>query len=447
MTTSETRFEFSDWQLDGRTLRLRYALTNSAFGDQNFEEVIRLPDTLPAPDAADPAIRAAIELVHFTFGVSYYKVASPPRVSARPVAEPFGKFLDMLYSEGLGEFYFRNAISLEKRAHFERGAHADPQASYARPAGERALVLVGGGKDSVVAREALRYAGVECDAISMGTAHWIESSARAMDVTHHVIQRTIDPKLFALNERGAPNGHVPISACIAAVTLLAAIAGGYTAVVAANERSADEGNTTWSGIEVNHQWSKSYRFETAFRSVAESLIQGAPHYLSILRPLSELSISRKFTQHPRYHAAVSSCNKNFRIHEPRGERRWCGECPKCVFVYLMVAAHAEPEVVTNIFGSDFLDDPKNLDTLADLTGVGGMKPFECVGTPLECRAALGRLHARGLLSPGITLWYERTVNADATREREDWTESMTASDAYTLPENWRARLDAYLAAQ
>jgi UDP-N-acetyl-alpha-D-muramoyl-L-alanyl-L-glutamate epimerase len=446
MTTADTRFEFTDWQLDGRTLRLRYALFGWAGRDSTFEEVIQMPPTLPAPDPSDPATRAAIDLVHFTFGVSYYKVASPPQVTARPVTEPVGKFLDMLYSEGLGEFLFRNNISLEKRAHFSRAQQATPAIQHAPSTHERALVLVGGGKDSVVAREVLRHAGVECDALSMGTEHWIASSAAAMGVTHHVIRRAIDPKLFALNEQGAPNGHVPISACIAAVSLLAAIAGGYTAVIAANERSADEGNTSWNGLEVNHQWSKSYRFEKAFRDVAESLIQGAPLYLSILRPLSELSISRLFTLHPRYHAAVSSCNKNFRIHEPRGERRWCGQCPKCVFVYLMVAAHAEPDVASRIFGSDFLADPANLGILADLAGVGGMKPFECVGTPTECRAALGRLHSAGRLSPSNSLWYEGTVKASHAQELSDWSSSMTPSNSYTLPEVWQARLDAYLGA-
>ena len=446
MTSSDSHFDFTSWQLDGRTLRLRYALLGGTGPDCTFEEVIQMPETLPAPDLADPAVRAAIELVHFTFGVSYYKAACPPKVSAAPVAEPLAQFLEILYSEGLGEFYFRNDIRPAK-LQFPRLDQVAARASYAAPARERALVLVGGGKDSVVAREVLRHAGVECDAISMGTAHWIETSAAAMGSAHHVIRRTIDPKLFQLNEGGAPNGHVPISACIAAVCLLAAISGGYSAVVAANERSADEGNTFWNGFEVNHQWSKSYRFETLFRQVAESLIPGAPLYLSALRPLSELAIAGKFAGHRRYHAAVSSCNKNFRIHEPRGERRWCGQCPKCVFVYMMVAAHAAPDVLANVFEGDFLADPGNLETIADLAGVGGMKPFECVGTPIECRAALGQLHEHGRLSPGCVAWYESSLQTDRAREVSDWSTAMTSSTAYTLPDVWQARLDAYLGAE
>ena len=437
-------FAFAGWQLDGRTLRLRYALLGGPF-DATFEEVIQMPATLPAPDPTDPATRAAIELVHFTFGVSYFKAACPSRVRGGPVAEPLAKFLEVLYSEGLGEFYFRNDIS-PRHLSFPSSREVAEPPRYAGPAQERALVLVGGGKDSVVAREVLRHAGVECDAISMGTAHWIETSAAAMGSVHHIIRRTIDPKLFALNERGARNGHVPISACIAAVCLLSAISGGYRAVVAANERSADEGNTFWNGFEVNHQWSKSYRFESLFREVAEALIPGAPLYLSILRPLSELAIADKFAALPRYYAAVSSCNKNFRIHEPRPDHRWCGQCPKCVFVYLMVAAHAEPDVLSKVFGGDFLADPNNLVTLADLAGVGGLKPFECVGTPTECRAALGRLHERGRLSAGAAAWYESVLKVDRTREQADWVNAMTTLSSATLPALWRARLDAYLAA-
>ena len=82
-------------------------------------------------------------------------------------------------AEGLGEFRFLNNINLEKSAHFQRIPHAAAAAQHAPPTRERALVLVGGGKDSAVAREVLRHAGVECDALSMGTEHWIATSAAA----------------------------------------------------------------------------------------------------------------------------------------------------------------------------------------------------------------------------------------------------------------------------
>jgi hypothetical protein len=438
------RFEFTGWQLDGRSLHLGYRLSAGAEPDVDFDEVLALPATLPAPDPSDAATRAAIEVVHRTFGVSYYKVSCPREVIAAPVPESVARYWDTLYSEGLGEFFFRNGIELTDRVHFPRSTGAVTQAPHGACENERALVLVGGGKDSVVAREVLRHAGVACDAFALGSAPWIERSAAAMGLSLHTVGRTLDPKLFELNARGALNGHVPISACIAAVAMLVALSGGYSAVVAANERSADEGNTSWNGVEINHQWSKSFRFERAFRALVEGQIADAPLYLSVLRPLSELAITRAFTLHPEYRDAVSSCNKNFRVNGPRAENRWCGRCPKCVFVYLMVAAHAGKDVLGSIFGADFLAIPENLPTLADLAGVGGMKPFECVGTVSESRAALGRLYLAGRLPALCAAWYERTLATDRSRITAEFAASMTPDETYRLPGPWQSRLDAYL---
>jgi len=446
MDSAYATFEFSDWSLDGRILRLRYRYAGGSEPELGFEEVLELPATLDAPDAADPAVRAAADIAHLTFGVSYYKAFCPRNVLAHPVSDAAGHFWDTLYSEGMGEFYFRNGIDPRGRVRFPRGAAGLARAEHRAPERERALVLVGGGKDSVVAREVLRDAGVECDAFSLGSAPWIERSAAAMGVRHHVMKRTLDRRLFDLNARGALNGHVPISACIAAAASLVAVASGYTAVVAANERSADEGNTSYNGIDINHQWSKSFRFEQSFRALCDELIAAPPTYLSILRPLSELAIARLFTAYPQYRTATSSCNKNFRIHEPVPASRWCGKCPKCVFVYLIVAPHADASVLASIFGSDFLADPENFTTLADLAGVGGMKPFECVGTPVECRAALGRLYASGRLAPNTAAWYEHNAQADPAQAAADWSQAMQVADSYPLPTVWQARLDAYLRA-
>ena len=446
MDSAYRTFEFTGFELDGRVLRLGYRFSDGAEPDLRFEEVLRLPSTLDAPNASDPAVRRAAQIAHFTFGVSYYKAFCPRHVVAPAVPEVVAQFWDTLYTEGLGEFYFRNGIDPAGRVSFSRSEEAAEPAPREAPPRERALVLVGGGKDSVVAREVLRHAGVECDAFSLGTAPWIERSAAAMGLRHHVVERTLDRRLFELNARGALNGHVPISACIAAAATLVAVASGYSAVVAANERSADEGNTSVNGVEINHQWSKSFRFEQSFRQLTERLLENAPLYLSILRPLSELSIARLFTLYPAYQTAVSSCNKNFRIQQPADEKRWCGQCPKCVFLYLIVAAHAEPDVLLRIFGSDFLADPENLPLLADLAGVGGMKPFECVGTPVECRAALGRLYVTGRLAPATAAWYESRVGVSQKRALAEWATAMTPAASYPLPEAWQSRLDAYLRA-
>jgi len=74
----------------------------------------------------------------------------------------------------------------------------------------------------------------------------------------------MDPKLFDMNQQGWYNGHVPISGIIAFVLVTAAYLYDYTYIVMSNEKSANEGNTILDGIEINHQWSKSYQFESDF---------------------------------------------------------------------------------------------------------------------------------------------------------------------------------------
>jgi len=55
-----------------------------------------------------------------------------------------------------------------------------------------------------------------------------------------VMKRTMDPQLFAMNEEGYYNGHVPISGIIAFVLVTAAYLYDYTYIIMSNEKSANE---------------------------------------------------------------------------------------------------------------------------------------------------------------------------------------------------------------
>ena len=59
-----THFEFTGWDLRGRRLTLGYRLSGGDRPDVSFEEELRMPETLEAPDASDPAIRSAVGIVH-----------------------------------------------------------------------------------------------------------------------------------------------------------------------------------------------------------------------------------------------------------------------------------------------------------------------------------------------------------------------------------------------
>lgn len=440
------RFEFTGVSTAGHQLHLDYRLAGGPAPDLAFREILGLPASLPAPDPDDPVTRALLAGVHRVFGVSYFKACIPPQIVAEPLPADDAAFWDLLYGEGMGEFWYTNGLDPRGRVHFPRGeaGPAPAVAPAARGGAERVLVLSGGGKDSAVAFEVVRHAGVAADALTLGDSAPQRAQIAAMGVGQLVVTRRLDPALLELNRQGALNGHVPISACIAFIAVLVAHLGGYSAVIAANERSADEGNLVWQGLRINHQWSKSLAFEAAFQDWCRRNIPGGPLYFSLLRPLGELRIAAAIAAHPRYFESFTSCNRNFRV-DPQGPvARWCGHCPKCVFTNLILAPFLAPDALLGILGGDFLADPANLDLIAALTGIDGDKPFDCVGTGAEARAALVRLADDARLPAGLADWFARHGERLRVGAAAAWDEAMTVGGPHRLSAPWGRRLCAYL---
>jgi hypothetical protein len=374
---SAFQFTYRSLQPDG-LVRLGYALD-----DIEFEETLELP----APTVDSPAVDGLLDLLHWVAGVSYFKAAVPRHLVCETGAPPAAaeRLLSALYSEGLGEFAVVNGLEQLPVPQFPRGNDSAVAAEPAAP--QSLLVPIGGGKDSAVAVEIARRSGLETTLFSLGDAPPISATATVAALPRHLVTRTIDPRLLELNARGALNGHVPITAIVSCVALLTAATQGIDAVLMANERSASEGNLTWNGIEINHQFSKSRRAERLLAdAVAE--IQGAPHIFSILRPASELSIASAFAKLEQYHPAFTSCNRVFQLDPEKRLGSWCCDCDKCRFVFLILAPFLPPAKLTEIFGRNMLDDPEQYDGFALLTATGGDKPFECVGEVEECLAAI-----------------------------------------------------------
>ena len=104
--------------------------------------------------------------------------------------------LEALYSEGLGEFAFVNALPALPRPRFpprrrRRGAARRGRAAPPR----RVLVPVGGGKDSVVAIEIVRRGGLELALFSVGDAPPIARTAAVAGLPRLLARRRLDPGL------------------------------------------------------------------------------------------------------------------------------------------------------------------------------------------------------------------------------------------------------------
>lgn len=381
------RFTARSLAADG-TVTLEYALDEGP----GFREELRLPVDGPLGDSVRHDLDGLLSLLHWVAGVSYYKTAVPSAVSLETGAPgpATAALLEALYSDGLGEFAVVNGLDELPHPRFGPGSLPAPAPAPAEP--RRVLVPVGGGKDSIVAIEAIRTSGLDMALFSLGDAPPIARTAQVSGLPRLIARRRLDPLLLELNARGALNGHVPVTAIVACAALLTAAAHGHDAVAMANERSASAANVLWRGVEINHQFSKSLRAEALLRAAVAEM-SGAPDVFSVLRPASELAIARAFAGLERYHAAFTSCNATFRLDESRREQSWCCECPKCRFVYLAMAPFCAPQQMRTIFGRDLLAEPEQFDGFALLTATGGHKPFECVGEEQESIAAIRLLIA------------------------------------------------------
>lgn len=386
--TAFATLRFVARELDERgQVTLRYALDDEVAFVERFE--LPLPGGGPLGAADRERVGGLLALLHWVAGVSYFKAAVPPAVRCECGDPPpaAAALLEALYSEGLGELAYVNRLPRLPRPAFPAGA--PPAGAGAARRGEltRVLVPVGGGKDSVVALEAVRRAGLELALFSVGDATPIARTVAVAGLPHLLVRRRLDPGLAALNRAGALNGHVPVTAIVSCVALLTAALHGYDAIAMANERSASSGNVVWDGIEVNHQFSKGLRAERLLRAAVAEAAPGMELF-SVLRPASELAIARAFARLERYHAAFTSCNAVFRLDPELRSASWCRDCPKCRFVFLALAPFCAPEHLRDVFGADLLDDERQYEGFALLTATGGHKPFECVGEEQESVAAI-----------------------------------------------------------
>ncbi len=291
--TSFATFRFLSSSLDdsGR-VELRYALDDELY----FTEVFELPVPAPVDDVQRERVEPLLALLHAVAGVSYYKVAAPPRLQFETPPPPAAAaLLRALYRDGLSEFAYTAGLAAPPQPTFAGAADSGAPVADWSPAPERVLIPVGGGKDSAVAIEIVRRAVAEPVLFSVGDAAPIARTAAVAGLPWLVATRTLDASLRELNAQGAYNGHVPVTAIVACVALLTAALNGHDAVALANERSASHGSLRWQGFDVNHQFSKSREAELLLRAAA--LEAGAPEPFSVLRPASELAIARAFARY------------------------------------------------------------------------------------------------------------------------------------------------------
>jgi hypothetical protein len=146
--------------------------------------------------------------------------------------------------------------------------------------------------------------------------------------------------------------------------------------------------------EVNHQWSKGWSSSAISPPTCARTSPPTCSYYSLLRPFSELAVARQFARLDRYDAHFSSCNRNFHLLGERPAQRWCGECPKCRFVFLALAPFMPKPRLMGIFGRNLLDEPEQAPGFDALLEYGDHKPSSAwARAGSRARAGLAGEHA------------------------------------------------------
>ena len=316
--------------------------------------------------------------------ISYWKCACPKEViiKAGYIDEEQINWFKKLYYYGLGEFLYTNGIDVSYEDFMEITCMSNKEdIGNIEYNGIGNLIPIGGGKDSVVTLELLKEMDNDTFIINPKSA-MLECSKIGGYNNPIVVKRTIDKELLELNKLGYLNGHTPFSSLVAFLTYLISYLNNKRYIVLSNESSANESNVR--GLKVNHQYSKSYEFENDFNNYTNKYFNIDIKYFSFLRPLYEIQIAKLFSKYDKYHKVFKSCN----VGSKGSEWNWCLNCPKCLFVYIILSPFLYKDKLINIFGDDLYNNKDLLQTFIDLTGNSDNKPFECVGTYDEVNYAL-----------------------------------------------------------
>lgn len=376
-------FIFKNWEFkpEEKQVTLHYSYDD----ELNFEETYTFD--FDYVNYSEEALERAMSNLFFMAGVSYYKAYLAPEIEIRHeiLDEAHAQFFSKTYQRGLGEFFYVNNLDPQHKIVFP--ITATEQAA-TRAGGNGALVGLGGGKDSLVSVELLRDK-YDISTWSVGHRSQLQPLSDTIGLPHYWVERKWDRQLIEINkDNESYNGHVPISAILACAGTVAAILSGKRDIIVSNEGSADEPTLVYKDTEINHQYSKTSEFERDYQELLVRDFGTSQRYYSLLRSFSELRIAELFakTGFEKYKHVFSSCNRAF-THSS-DSMFWCGECPKCAFIFLIFTPFISRAKLEQLFGKNMLLDPSMEPTYKQLLGIAGNKPLECVGEIQESRSAM-----------------------------------------------------------
>src|SRR5213594_3569139 len=391
MDVAELRSRYPVFRYEGFALERSSSRVTARFKFSIPPDIAFAPEVIFEPldeswrSVSDESLQNVVFHLGLIESFSYWKATASPVIEVHPAGLSEEQILwwEDLLVRGMGEFFFRNQIDFTTER-FVKITSMPNTSRYEVYRGElpgRTLLTIGGGRDSALAAALLRDSGHPFTCMMLNPSSAAQKIARYVSASVPVIiRRSICPELLELNRKGYLNGHTPFSAYLAFLGAACLLLYGYSDLIMANERSSDEGNVHYRGREINHQYSKSFRFENQFDEYLRRFLVTGGRYFSLVRPLYEVQIGKLFANFPECFELFKSCSRN------RSDS-WCGHCPKCASVFLTMYPFVSPEALSKMFGRDLFYSDETIPILRELAGLE-IKPFECVATRNEIVAAL-----------------------------------------------------------
>lgn len=351
-------------------------------GEYTFRPTVEIPTADIRNDEIDDQF---LSYLFFNFGIinglHYYKLSIPPvfRIKAGYIDENQRIFFKKVFYGELVEFLYNNNLRVpyEDFVTFicEDESEHHPHSYHFETHFEGNIIPIGGNKNSVVTLEALQPMHEQnlCflyhyghDDANVAATDCIKEAGYGLESVVD-FNLSLDPQLAELGQQGFYNGRVSLSSCFAFAAYITAYLNKKQNIILSN--SAFAGN--------NHQYTKSYDFETDFQNYIDHCFSPQIRYFSILRSMNEYGIFQKFIKHSLYFNIFGGCNN------ATEEKRWCGHCPRCLYNYIMLYPLVSHDKLEHIFGGDLLDDQRLLPSFTNLVTSGSSSPFDFIGAREE----------------------------------------------------------------
>lgn len=402
------RFVYKNYKISHKRGNLEISLNFEIGPDISFSPKLKIKNVSQAQ--IKKIGKEVLENLVFHLGLmeipTYWKLTCSPiiEIQAGSLQKEQIKWWKDLIIKGMGQYFYENKINFLKPGFLKIVSknNKDFKKFNKEFKKHKFLIAMGEGKDSIVSLELLKKKKLDlnCLVVNPNKIHF--KILRQAGIKNPIIvERRIDPKLLELN-KNAPkeslrdptgykflNGHTPVTALHSFLAVFCAILFSYDNIVFSNEKSADEGNLKYLGKIINHQYSKSFEFEEKLKNYIRKYLTPDINYFSFLRPLYEIQIAKIFSNFPQYFPLFLSCNEAKKTYSGRKKPtfKWCGECPKCLFVFTILYPFLKEKQLIKIFGQNLFEKKELLPLMLQLIGKKGIKPFECVGTKKECLTA------------------------------------------------------------